>query len=237
MTLSGLVQTATDGALGFDTAVPLDPSQADRYSAKGYQFCIRYVSRTDASRANNARNGLSDLSEAEAQLILSAGMALMVVQHVAATGWVPSHDLGASYGANAAQYCVAAGLPAGVCVWLDLEDIPKGTAHLDIKAYANAWCAAVTGQNYVPGIYIGFNVWLSESELFFDLATKHYWRAAGSIPEVKYRGYQIEQHVVEVAPKKFLDKNYIKKDDRGDLPIWLAPSENSQPVVAEGDRP
>jgi len=124
--LAGKVTAANAGAMGFDTAVPLTAKTAKAYFDKGYRFCIRYVSRTDKSRAANDRKGLDDLSEAEGNLILGAGLALMVVQHVAATGWVPTEALGQAYGAKAAEFSRAAGLPAGVNVWLDLEDIPRG---------------------------------------------------------------------------------------------------------------
>ena len=156
--LSGQVCPASVGAMGFDTAIPLTALTASAYVDKGYRFCVRYISRTDKSRANNAKRGLADLSEAEGRLILDAGLALMAVQHVAATGWVPHKALGEAYGAKAAEYSQTAGLPEGVNVWLDLADIPKATPHADICAYANAWFAQVKTAGYVPGVYVGFNV-------------------------------------------------------------------------------
>lgn len=221
--LPGRVAAATAGAMGFDTAIPLTTKSARAYFESGYRFCVRYVSRTDKSRAANAKKGLDDLSEAEGNLILGAGLALMVVQHVAATGWVPDEALGKAYGAKAAEYSQAAGLPAGVNVWLDLEDIPKGTPHADICAYANAWFAQVKAAGYVPGVYVGFNVWLSPDELFFNLATQHYWRADGKITDVSHRGYQLFQHVVKTGPKTELDKNVAMTDALGGTALWLAP--------------
>lgn len=221
--LAGKVIAANAGAMGFDTAVPLTAKTAKAYFDKGYRFCIRYVSRTDKSRAANDKKGLDDLSEAEGNLILGAGLALMVVQHVAATGWVPTEALGQAYGAKAAEFSRAAGLPPGVNVWLDLEDIPKGTPHADICAYSNAWFAQVKAAGYVPGVYVGFNVWLSPDELFFNLTTQHYWRADGRIPDVSHRGYQLFQHVVKTSPKTELDKNVAMPDALGGSAIWLAP--------------
>jgi len=188
MTLTGKVEFAPIGALGFDTAVPLTTMTARGYAAQGFQFCIRYVSRTDASRADNSAHGRADISEAEGKAILGAGMALMVVQHVAAHGWVPTVQLGHDYGVKAAAFTRIAGVPAGVNVWLDLEDIPKGTAAADITGYANAWFAQVKAAGYVPGVYVGFNVWLTPDQLFFDLLTEHYWRASGNIVDVSHRG-------------------------------------------------
>jgi hypothetical protein len=103
MTLKGKVEFAPIGALGFDIAVPLTVATAKSYAAQGFQFCIRYVSRTDKSRADNAARGLGDISEAEGKAILGADMALMVVQHVAAHGWVPTVQLGHDYGVKAAR--------------------------------------------------------------------------------------------------------------------------------------
>jgi len=221
--LSGKVSAAWAGAMGFDTAVPLTVPSARAYFDRGYRFCVRYISRTDKSRANNAQRGLADLSETEGRLILDAGLALMAVQHVAGTGWIPDATLGEAYGAKAVAYSRAAGLPEGVNVWLDLEDIPKTIPHGDICAYANSWFAQVKAAGYVPGVYVGFNVWLSPDDLFFNLATQHYWRAGGKIPEVAHRGYQLFQHVVKTGPQSELDQNLAKPDALGGSAIWLAP--------------
>ena len=61
-----------------------------------------------------------DLSEAEANVILSAGLALMPVQHVAPQNWSPSQALGIRNGKNAAKHARQIGFPEGVNVWLDL---------------------------------------------------------------------------------------------------------------------
>jgi hypothetical protein len=223
MSVQGTVSQATQGAIGFDTAVPLTAKVAKAYVAQGFQFVVRYVSRTDKSRANNEKSGLGDVSEAEAKLILASGLSLMVVQHVATTGWIPTPVLGKSYGTSAAAYTKAAGLPAGLNVWLDLEDIPKGTPHEDIIGYCNEWFSQVATAGFVPGVYVGFNVWLSSDELFFDLTTQHYWRAAGNIPDISHRGYQMFQHVINAGTAHELDKNVVKADMLGGNALWLSP--------------
>lgn len=217
----GLATAATDGAIGFDTAVPLTQSQVVDYVSKGYQFCVRYVSRTDGTRQFNAGHGTADLSAAETDMILSHGLALMVVQHVATSGWVPTAPLGQQYGSNAAAYCLDAEVRPGVNVWLDLEDIPIGTPHEDIVGYCNAWFSEVANAGYVPGVYVGFNVWLSSDELFFDLNTKHYWRAAGNIPDVAHRGYQLFQHTLYPGTAHEFDKNVARTDGLSGNAIWL----------------
>lgn len=223
MPLKGIVKPATAGAVGFDIATRVTQAEAAAYRAKGYAFCVRYVSRTDESRARNERGGTPDLSAAEAQAILDGGLALMVVQHVAGSGWKPTAALGKQYGAKAAEFSAAAEIPAGVNLWLDLEDIPEGTAHQDIVDYCNAWFAQAAAAGYAPGVYVGFNVWLSPEELFLELKTKHYWRAAGDIPDVAHRGYQLFQHVLNPGTPSEFDKDVAKPDELGDTALWLAP--------------
>ena len=139
MALSGSVQRARPGLIGFDhSSGRLTRAQARQFFNRGFRYCIRYISRTPESRQQHESDGTPDLSMDEAQDILDSGMALMAVQHVASTGWVPSLSLGSEYGANAANFASAAGLIEGVNVWLDLEDIPHVTAHQDIINYSNA---------------------------------------------------------------------------------------------------
>jgi hypothetical protein len=221
--LLGIVKPAAAGAVGLDIATELSKSKAAAYRTQGYRFCVRYVSRTDASRAANAKRGTPDLSSAEAQAILDGGLALMVVQHVAATGWTPSAALGQQYGAKAAEFTAKADMPPGVNLWLDLEDIPKGTPVKDIIDYCNAWFLEAAKPGYVPGVYVGFNVWLSPEQLFFDLTTKHYWRAAGKIPDVAHRGYQLFQHVLNPGKPSEFDKDVATPDALGGTAMWLQP--------------
>jgi hypothetical protein len=223
MALRGIVKAATAGAIGFDIATPVSKAEAGAYRAKGYAFCVRYVSRTDGSRARNQAGGTPDLSPVEAQAILDGGLALMVVQHVAGTGWQPSLQLGRDYGAKAAEFTAAADVPPGVNVWLDLEDIPSGTAAKDIVDYCNAWFGEVAAVGYVPGVYVGFDVWLSPEQLFLQLKTSHYWRAAGNIPDVAHRGYQLFQHVLNAGKADEFDKDVAMPDRLGGTALWLQP--------------
>ena len=76
MPLPGRVVAAPPGVHGFDANSVLNRRICEVGKARGFEFCIRYVSRQDVQPAG-------DLSEAEANVILGAGLALMVVQHVA----------------------------------------------------------------------------------------------------------------------------------------------------------
>src|SRR5215212_2209956 len=95
MPLKGTAQRAPPGVQGFDTASPISARQAAHARATGFEFCIRYVSRQKGIPRD-------DLTSAEAQRILSAGLALMVVQHVAPGGCCPTKALGMEYGAAGA---------------------------------------------------------------------------------------------------------------------------------------
>jgi hypothetical protein len=221
MTLSGTVARAPAGLIGFDQTQKLNSARANQFFANGYRFCVRYVSRDDGGRAANANNGNPDIAADEAQNILSAGLALMVVQHCPLPGWSPTGTLGRTYGQNAASFVADAEIPLGVNVFLDLEGIAQGTAHSDITDYANQWFAAVQTGGYVPGVYIGYDVFLSPDELFLDLATKHYWRADGNIPDISHRGYQLVQHVQYPGTPQEFDRDVSQDDELGDAVLWL----------------
>jgi hypothetical protein len=98
MALPGTVQAAAPGLIGFNhSGGALSLAQAKTFAAKGFRFCVRYVSHTDDSRTGQEQNGAPDLSAEEAKNILDGGMALMVVQHVAPQGRAATMDLGQQY--------------------------------------------------------------------------------------------------------------------------------------------
>ena len=112
-------------------AIDQPRSLAADFRAAGYEFCLRYVGRTQMASY--------DLTAQEANDILDAGLALMPVQHVLDPGWQPTQALGAEYGANAAAFAQAIGFPPGVNVWCDLESVAESAAASDVAAYCNAW--------------------------------------------------------------------------------------------------
>jgi hypothetical protein len=216
MPLSGVVQNAPPNVRGFDWSDgALSLADAQGYYAKGYRFCVRYVSRTPALQASNAANGTPDLSQTEAQNILDAGLALMVVQHVPKAGWAPTPGLGGQYGTCAAQFTAAAGVIKGVNVFLDLEGIAPGTDPNAIIQYCTDWFNAVAAAEYEPGIYIGFDVWLSPDDLYGKLPFKHYWKAGGNVSDVATRGYQMIQTIAGD-----FDSDVTQNDKLGDSVVW-----------------
>ena len=95
-------------------------------------------------------NGSSDLTAPEAQGILDAGLALMVVQQAGQPNWVPTADLGTQYGSCAAQFAGEAGIVSGVNVFLDLEGIAQGTDPQAIVDYCNNWFDQVAAAGFAP---------------------------------------------------------------------------------------
>ena len=221
MPLQGRVAQAPAGVIGFDITDPLNPATAKQYRNKGYQFCIRYLSHD-----KSAKSSFVDLTTDEAQIILDAGLALSAVQHPLKVPWVPTAQLGQTFGANAAAYAGDAGLPAGVNVFLDLEGVKVGAADTDVIAYCNAWFAEVEAVGYVSGVYIGAAPGLSADQLYWNLKTKHYWKGgssskAGVPDDIPQRGYQLTQYIENPEQPNEFDKNVTKTDNFNGGVMWL----------------
>jgi len=215
MPLPGTVQSAPPGALGFDADTPITASIAQQFAGLNYQFCVRYLSRGPAQ-------GADDLSTAEANAILGAGLALMAVQHVRSEGWSPSAALGQSDGTNAAANATAIGFPAGVNIWCDLEGVSGAAAAQDVIDYCTAWYQAVLAGGFVPGLYVGANAGLSGQQLY-DLPFQHYWKSESAVPAIPVRGYQMIQTLVPQPVNGIgIDKDVTQTDQQGGQALWLA---------------
>ena len=217
MPLAGTVLKAPAGAKGFDANTPISAGVAKQFIAAGYRFCVRYVGRTHM--------GAQDLTAAEAQELLGAGLALMAVQHVEAGEWAASGALGAEYGQNAASFASAIGFPAGVNVWLDLESVSTASAPADVIAYCNNWHDAVAAAGFAPGVYVGWQPMLSNEALLDDLKFNHYWGAYNVDAVIPRRGWQMKQSPAhqQVAGIEH-DDNLTHVDGLGGQVVWLAPS-------------
>jgi hypothetical protein len=214
MTLDGTVRSAPPGLMGFDANTVLSPATARIFFASGYKFCFRYISRTDEPP--------SDLGPQEAEDILSAGLALMPVQHVRPGTWVPTDALGMQDGSAAAKNADAVGFPPGVCVWCDLEAVELNAAPQDVIDYCNAWFGAVNSVGYLPGLYVGYQSLLSEQQLF-QLSFTHYWRSQSNVPNVGGKGYQVLQLYPEIPINGIrIDVDVTQNDYRGGQAKWLA---------------
>ncbi|MBD0319879.1 MAG: DUF1906 domain-containing protein [Gemmatimonadetes bacterium] len=217
MPLAGSVLKAPAGAKGFDANTPISASVAKQFIAAGHRFCVRYVGRT--------KMGSQDLTAAEAQELLGAGLALMAVQHVEAGEWAAGGDLGAEYGRNAASFAQAIGFPAGINVWLDLESVSTSSAPADVIAYCNNWHDAVAAAGFAPGVYVGWQPMLTNADLLNDLKFNHYWGAYNVDAVIPKRGWQMKQspasqHIAGIDH----DDNLTHVDGLGGQVLWLAPS-------------
>jgi hypothetical protein len=225
MALMGTVIRAPAGAQGFDTDTVISAQQAHRLRGAGFTFCLRYLSRTEGESSG-------DLMPAEAGRILDAGLALMPVQHVARRGWVPTPELGTTYGKAAAANATAVGFPQGVNVWLDLEGVLGSVLSEEVIRYCNAWFYEVESAGFVPGLYVGAEAILTGDELYWRLKTRHYWRSASRVPPIPHRGYQMFQALApSPVPGISIDRNVTKDDGFGDAVVWLAPSEGRRKPV------
>ncbi|MGH6871963.1 MAG: glycoside hydrolase domain-containing protein [Rhizomicrobium sp.] len=210
-TLAGNVVGAPPGTIGFDCDFTLTASDVAGYVSQGYKFCIRYITRAQPTEQSG------DLTTSEANTILNGGLALMAVQHVAASPWNPTGPLGTQYGNNAVSCAQEVGLPPGMNLWVDLEGVASGTSSQDVIDYCNAWAAPVAAAGYVPGLYVGADAILNSDELYWDISYQHYWRSGSSVPDVAVRGYQLFQRIGGGD----IDQDATKTDNLGGTVLWL----------------
>jgi hypothetical protein len=209
------VKSATAGMKGFDVNQTLNAVQAAAFKSTGYDFCIRYAPRHLDTFPYN-------LTNPEMNRILNAGLALMVVQHVAADNWEPTDELGKQYGEYCAEYCTkTVVLPKGVSVWLDLEMVKPGTPIADTISYCTEWYNAVNAAGYLPGLYCGYQPGLSAEELYKNLPFTAYWKAYNYDDGVATRGFQVIQGIAKMLNGIQFDPNIIQADNLGDLPMLL----------------
>jgi hypothetical protein len=213
--LPGNVQKAPAGLLGFDVNLPLTAADASDFKNAGYSFCIRYLPRKADLIQDN-------LTNTEALDILNAGLALMPVQHVSLPGWTPNTNLGTIYGNYAATYASqVVQLPQGVNIWCDLEGVAPGVSPNDVIAYCQAWYYAIHIAGYTPGVYVGYDTFLTPDQLYNDLSFQHYWRAYNG-PEVTTRGFQLIQMSEKTLNGITVDPDLTQNDNMGDAVIWLS---------------
>lgn len=217
--LPGRVQSVAVGTIGFDTDTVVTPKNAAALFASGFGFAVRYLSRSYPQ-------SVSDLSLAEAENILAAGLGLMAVQHCDRQGWSPTTALGNMYGLAAVENASSVGLPSGVTIWLDLEGPLTSTPAEEVISFVNAWAGQVSspGYGYVPGLYVGFDDILTSDELYWRLRLKTYWSSASAVPDVARRGYCMVQ---SLAPSPVdgisIDRDVVQHDNFGGLPTLLMP--------------
>lgn len=212
MPLPGAVQNAVTSVPGFDCDSVLSAAVAQQFFSQGYKFCLRYVSRAQASL---------NLSAQEATDILNSGLALMLVQHVRPPGWSPNATLGQQDGQEASANAGAIGFPGGVCLWCDLEEVNPAAKPQDVTSYCRAWYKAVRAAGFVPGLYVGAGTLLTGQQLF-NLPFQHYWRSSSGVPDIPNRGYQLIQLSPTIQLNGIsIDLDVALPDNRGDSARWM----------------
>ncbi|WP_266168510.1 DUF1906 domain-containing protein [Dyella subtropica] len=218
MPLPGTVCSAPSGLRGFDSDTVISHRTAGQFVGEGYRFCLRYLPHAGGGTAGC-------LTAQEANDILTAGLALMPVQHVRKAPWSPDGPLGQSDGAYAAAYARSVGFPVGVNVWCDLEGVDGQSSAQDVIDYCNEWYDAVSQAGYVPGLYVGANAGLSGQQLYSNLQFQHYWKSCSAVPALPERGYQMVQTLVPGTVNGIgIDRDITQTDGAGGKAQWLAVS-------------
>ena len=208
-------KTAIAGAQGFDYNAPISGGQAAALKAAGMDFAIRYVPLNAADKAGHIATG-------ELQALLSAGLAVMLVQNVDNPGWQPTAALGLAHGSYAASYAKAIGYPTGGPIYCDLEEVAAGTTAHDVIDYCTQWYDQVTSAGFVGGLYCGWNIVLTAQQLYIFLPFRSYWKAYNFDEGVAIRGFQIVQKVQQTIAGLTVDPDFIQADELGDLPVWVS---------------
>lgn len=181
------IGTLPKGSLGFDCNTRVSLSQARAFQSAGYRFVVRYVRRSTKHDY--------DITAGELVGLLNSGLAVMIVQHVAAEGWLPSAALGTAYGAIAAQEAALVGYPRSCILWCDLEGVSPQAKPEEVIAFCNGWYDAVRLAGFDAGLYVGYGCGLTADQLYYKLKFRRYWGAynlnSDSVPSV--RGTCMEQ--------------------------------------------
>ena len=215
----GVTAQAPPGARGVDTYQTISAAAAAAIVEEGYVFAVRYIRNNAAPRANH-------ITRAEANDLLDAGLAVLLVQQ--GRGWhktLPSAALGARDGRRAVAEAAALGYPAGATLFLDVESVRVHAATpSDILDFASSWHTVVKS-TYRPGYYVGPGGRLSAPQLA-SLPFEHFWKSGAEVPEPTKRGFQLTQH--RHADKRrntvhgvSIDFNITQPDERGDALTWL----------------
>ena len=209
------VQSAPDG-LVVDTNTKLTAADltllaGSRWNGQLVQGVVRYVSIHAEAHG--------DIDAAEIQAALSAGLGVMLVQHVRYPGWTATEAQGAIDGAAAAANARAAGYLPGCHLWLDLE----GVANVgdEVIAYVNAWASAVVAAGFLAGLYVGYSCGLTPKQLYESLPDIHaYWSDFGQ-RSVERRGFCMKQHPQCLVAGIQVDPDEVMADALGGRPMWM----------------
>jgi len=213
-----VVKPVPRGTLGFDTATKLTPALAAKFRGIGYRFVLRPL-----SIGIGADPG--DLDATEVRDITTAGLGLMWYQHVRYPGWSPTGAMGRMDATNAVAHAQAAGIPAGISGWCDLEGVSESAGARDIMDYLRAWHDVVAHAGYVPGLYVGANSGLDAAQLG-QAPFNRCWESCSRVPDVAGRGYVMHQVRCDFGVFGVqIDRDETQANRQGELPIMLVDCE------------
>lgn len=188
--------TLPPGSRGIDTVEKIDAAYAAWLKAHGFDFVVRYI---------------TSLTAEEIQTILSAGLALGLVTY--AHSYDPADELAA---------LKRLGIPAGVHLFLDIED--DGLDHVALAQRINTWSRAIKPTGVIPAGYIGSGNPCTSTELY-ALGIYAYWHSCSRVVDRDGReaapscGWVMHQ----LVPGNYLmpnlnrtvDLNVIQRDYKG----------------------
>jgi hypothetical protein len=146
------VVTLEAGTKGCDTVANISLTEAQNLYTAGMRFVVRYV-------VSVTKNELAE--------ILQSGLAVSFVSY--ANSFDPSDEIAALQ---------RLGIPKGVVIWLDVEDVNDDP--ITLQQRINTWAHALEAAGFIPGMYVGAKALLDSLELF-KLAVKRYWHSCSRV--------------------------------------------------------
>ena len=208
--------TATPNSLYCDTDQVLTPLACKLLLSKGILGVWRY---------------LSGLTIGELNVILDSGLELYFLNYSGAPGWVPSAAEGKLDAERDISLLHQLAIPTGPHVVFDLEG-PGGTADL-VNAHIIAHGTDILKAQYSPALYLGEAPRITSSQAS-KAPSRLYWHGC-SMPVLDesgvaiepWCGYSVEQGnpfdvvLTDGVTNVTIDYDYVRKDNRGRLPIGV----------------
>lgn len=188
-------------SLALDTVQIADAEIAAALYAIGVRTVFRYLDRIKDVTTGRLN---ANLTPHELDVWLDAGLRVSPVQYYS-TGYETQRkgarlcaEYGAKLGKVAAANALSLGVPQGVTLWRDLEDVPNATP-AQIVEDCKAWGKSVVSHGFEAGLYVGAGLGSQATgyvrgEQLYDLPYyRSYWRAASVVPELPTRGWCVIQ--------------------------------------------
>lgn len=192
-----------------DTDFPLSPHAISALVSVGKKGVVRYVPLPGNDSAG-------DISRTELENLCSAGLEVLLVQHVRFPGWNPALHSGDADAAAVLKKAAEVGYPHGCHVYLDLEGI-NGSAAGTI-AYAIDWEHTLIAGLQRAGLYVGYGVPLYAVDLYDLPGFNTYWSDSAD-REVATRGTAIVQGPSVTIAGVAFDLDAVRRDKLGELPL------------------